>query len=71
MYIGKKKYFFFPKLHLKHLLFLFFFITSFIKKGIQIYYENNQELEIEFLKLYLYDIGDFLSIIPLIIIKKR
>ena len=67
----KTKYLLFPKLHLKHLLFLFFFVISCIKKGIQIFFEQNQRIEIEFLKLYIYDFGDFLSIIPIIIIKKR
>ena len=67
----QKKYFFFPKLQLRHLLFLFFFIISFIKKGTQIYFEKNQRIAIEFLKLYMYDVGDFLSIIPFLIIKKR
>ena len=67
----EKKYFFFPKLQLRHLLFLFFFIISFIKKGTQIYFEKNQRIAIEFLKLYMYDVGDFLSIIPFLIIKKR
>ena len=67
----KTKYLLFPKLHLKHLLFLFFFVISCIKKGMQIYFEQNQRIEIEFLKLYIYDFGDFLSIIPLMIIKKR
>ena len=67
----KTKYLLFPKLHLKHLLFLFFFVISCIKKGMQIYFEQNQRIEIEFLKLYIYDFGDFLSIIPLIIMKKR
>ena len=67
----KTKYILFPKLHLKHLLFLFFFVISCIKKGLQIFFESNQRIEIEFLKLYIYDFGDFLSIIPLMIIKKR
>ena len=70
-YKKKKKYFFFPKLQLRHLLFLFFFIISFIKKGTQVYFEKNQRIAIEFLKLYMYDVGDFLSIIPFLIIKKR
>ena len=71
VFTNKKKYFFFPKLTLKYLLFLFFFIASFIKKAAQAYFENNQKIAIEFLKLYMYDVGDFLSVIPLIITKKR
>ena len=71
VFTNKKKYFFFPKLTWKYLLFLFYFIASFIKKTAQAYFENNQKIAIEFLKLYMYDVGDFLSIIPLIITKKR
>ena len=67
----KKKYLLFPKLHLKHLLFLFFFLISCIKKSIQIYFEQSHKISIDFIKLYIYDLGDFLSIIPLLIIKYR
>ena len=67
----KKKYLLFPKINLKHLLFLFFLIVACIKKGVQIYFEKNQRLAVEFLKLYMYDVGDFLSIIPFLIMKKR
>ena len=71
MFNQKKKYFIFPKLHFKHLLFLFFLIIAFIKKGIEIYFEENQRLAVEFIKLYIYNIGDFLTIIPYIIMRKR
>ena len=67
----QKKYILFPKLHLKHLLFLFFLIVSCVKKGVQIYFEKNQRIAIEFLKLYMYNIGDMLTIIPYLIMKKR
>ena len=67
----KKKYLLFPKINLKHSLFLFFLIVACIKKGVQIYFEKNQRLAVEFLKLYMYDVGDFLSIIPFLIMKKR
>ena len=66
-----KKYLFFPKLNRKHLLFLLFLIIACIKKGAQIYFEQNQRLAVEFLQLYMFDIGDFLSIIPFFILKKR
>ena len=69
--VKRKKYILFPKLHLKHLLFLFFFIISFIEKGTQIYFEKNQRIAIEFLKLYMYDRGDMFTIIPYLIMKKR
>ena len=67
----QKKYILFPKLHLKHLLFLFFLIVSCIKKGVQIFFEQNQRIAIEFLKLYMYNIGDMFTIIPYLIMKKR
>ena len=66
-----KKYFYFPKFNLKHFLFLVFFLFTCIKKGIQIVFKLEQKIPIEFIKLYIYDLGDFLSIIPLIIMKKR
>ena len=71
MYNPKKKYLLFPKLYPKHLLFLYFFIISCLKKGIQIFFEDEQGLAIEFIELYIFDFGDFLSIIPLLIMKKR
>ena len=67
----KKKYILFSKLHLNHLLFLFFFIISCFKKGMQIYFEQDHRISIDFIKLYVYDFGDFLSILPLLIIKYR
>ena len=66
-----EKYFYFPEFHLKHFLFLVFFLFTCVKKGIQIFFELDQKISIEFIKLYIYDFGDFLSIIPLLIIKKR
>ena len=71
MISNKKKYFFFPKLQLKHLLFLLFFIISILKKTFQKNFEKSFKLAVDFLKLYLYDIGDFFSIIPFLITKKR
>lgn len=67
----KKKYFLFPKPHLIHLLFLIFFISSFAKKFVQIFLEGKESLALEFFKLYVYNFGDFLTIIPFLIIKKR
>ena len=71
MFTYKKKYIFFSKLEKRHFLFLFFFIISCIKHGIQIYFENNQGIGIEFLYLYIYNLGDFVTIIPYIILKKN
>ena len=69
-----KKYILFPKPRLNHLLFLFYFISSLVKqyilKGMK---EGNGEdnLSIPIFKLYVYEIGDFLAIIPYQIIKKK
>ena len=71
MLIKKKKYIFFPKLDSKHLLFLFFILFAFAKKFIQYYLETSKSLGLEFFKLYVFDFGDLLSIIPFLIIKKR
>ena len=68
---SKKKYLFFQKFRLTHLLFLIFLIIALIKKAVQLYFDNSPKLAIDFLKLYLYNIGDFLSIIPLLIMKKN
>ena len=68
---SKKKYLFFQKFRLTHLLFLIFLIIALIKKAVQLYFDNSPKLAIDFLKLYLYDIGDFLSMIPLLILKKN
>ena len=69
--LKKKKYFLFPKLEKKHLLFLFFFLVSLLKKTAQTYFEQKQTLAKDFLKLYMYNVGDFLSIIPFLIMKKK
>ena len=66
-----KKYILFPKLSLKHLLFLFFFIISISKKIGQTYFEKNHRIAIEFLQLYMSNLGDMLTIIPYLIMKKR
>ena len=68
---NKEKIFFFPSLGVKHFLFLFFFLISILKKVVQTFFEKNRSLAWDFFVLYLYDIGDILSIIPYLIIKKR
>ena len=67
------KYFFFPKFVFKHSLFLFFFIAMIAKKIIKIFIEKGQtnHLIFYFFKLYVYNIGDFISLIPFLIIKYR
>lgn len=67
----KKKYFFIAKPHLKHLLFLFFFVISIAKNVIQDTFSNANNLSSPFFKVYIYIISDFLSFIPFIIVKIR
>ena len=66
-----KKYILFTKPHLNHLLFLFFFISSAIKQFIFKDIKDIDNLSIPIFKLYIYDIGDFISLIPYLIIKKK
>ena len=66
-----KKYILFQKLHLRHFLFLAFFIVSFLKKTVQTFFEINQKIALEFLQLYMFNLGDMLSVIPYKIMKKR
>ena len=68
----KKKYFLFPKCHLNNFLFLGYFISSLVNKFILIGIEfANNNLSISIFKLYINEIGDFFSIIPYLIIKKK
>ena len=59
----------FEKPHINHILFLFFFISSLVKQYILKIVKEDDNLSIPVFKLYIYDIGDFLSLIPYIIIK--
>ena len=65
----KKKYILFVKPRLIHLLFLFYFICSIIKQTLLKDIKEKDNLSIPILKLYVYDIGDFISLIPLLVIK--
>ena len=67
----KKKYILFVKPRLIHLLFLFYFICSIIKQTILKNIKEKDNLSIPIFKLYVYDIGDFISLIPLLVIKKK
>ena len=67
----KKKIILFPKLDLKYLQFLFFFIVSIIRRYIKSIINKNEKLAVEVLELYVYDISNFISIIPVLIISKR
>ena len=66
-----KKYLLFPKPRLSHLLFLFYFISSVVKQGLLKYFKEEDHLSIPVFKLYIYDIGDFISLIPYLILKKK
>ena len=61
----------FEKPHINHILFLFFFISSLIKQYILKASKEEENLAIPIFKLYIYDIGDFFSLIPYLIIKRK
>ena len=67
----KIKHFLFPKPHINYLLFLVFFICSIIKQIIFKDIKDKDNLSIPVFKLYIYDIGDFFSLIPYLIIKRK
>ena len=69
---ANKKYFLFPKPRLNHLLYLFYFISSLVKQyNLKVLKDKEKNLSIPIFKLYVYEISDFLSIIPYQIIKKK
>ena len=70
------RYFRFPDLESKHFLFLLFFLAMIFKSVVKIFLKKQQDEKIDsivddFFKLYVYLIGDFLSIIPYLIVKYR
>ena len=67
----KKKYFFFPKPHLNHLLYLLFFVISILKKYVNTLFPQKSKIPSEFLQIYIYNLSDFFSIIPYFILKHR
>ena len=67
---SNKKYFLFPKPHLALLLFLGYFLSSMIKQYILKDMKEQKNLSIPILKLYVYVIGDLISLIPYLIRKK-
>ena len=71
MPIKTRKIFFLPSLELKHFLFLYFFLISLLKKIVQTFFNKKKSIDWDFLALYMYDVGDLLSIIPYIIMKIR
>ena len=68
---SSKKYFLFPKPHLTHLLFLFFFISSIVKQYIFIGMKEEDNLSVPIFKLYLYVFDNILTVIPYLILKKK
>ena len=68
----KKKYCLFPKPQFNHFLFLFYFASAMVKqyifRDIKI---TNDNIETPFFKLYVHELGDLLSIIPYLILKKK
>ena len=67
----KIKHFLFPKPHINYLWFLVCFICSIIKQIIFKDIKDKVNLSIPIFKLYIYDIGDFFSLIPYLIIKRK
>ena len=70
------RYFSFPDLESKHFLFLLFFVAMICKSVVKIFIKKQQDEKIDsivddFFKLYVYLIGDFLSIVPYLIVKYR
>ena len=67
-----KKIFLFPKCEWKYLLFLFFFIFSFLQNAIIRWISwGAKDVAQPFLNTYLFNISDYLALIPFIIIKIR
>ena len=68
----KKKYCLFPKPQFNHFLFLFYFASAMVKQYIFRFIKNtNDNIETPFFKLYVHELGDLLSIIPYLILKKK
>ena len=67
-----KKIFLFPKCEWKYLLFLFFFIFSFLQNAIIRWISwGAKDVAQPFLNTYLFNISDYLAVFPFIIIKIR
>ena len=70
---NNKKYCLFPRIEKKHFLFLLFIVAIVLKKVIKEYLEDEDKKSLiyDFFKLYFYNIGDFISIIPYLVIKYK
>ena len=71
MFTKKTKLLLFPKPSLNHIFFLLYFFCSILKQAILKDFKEQSNLSIPVFKLYIYNIGDYLSFIPYIIIKKK
>ena len=65
------KYFIFSKLNRNHFLFLSHFAITIILDIVKEYIYLSNDLIFSFNKSYIYSLSDFLTLIPVIIIKKR
>ena len=65
------KYFIFTKFNFNHILFLSYFIINNIKTILKKLYNPTKDIIASFFSNYLASFSDFLSIIPVLIIKKR
>ena len=67
-----KKIFYFPKFEWKYILFLLFFIFSFLQTSIIRWISmNSKDVAQPFLNTYLFSVSDFLAIIPYLIVYLR
>jgi len=67
-----KKFFIFPKFEWKYLLFLAFFIFSFIYNFVNRWISlNSKDVAQPFINVYLFNVSDYISLIPFLIIKIR
>ena len=65
------KYLIFSELNRNHFLFLSYFIISIIREIVNKYITSTKDVVHTFHRYYIYSLSDFLSIIPVIIIKLR
>lgn len=65
------KYLIFQELNWKHFLFLSYFMITILEEGILHLYHSTDDIIETFNQYYIYSLSDLLSIIPLLIIKKR
>ena len=68
---ANKKYCLFPKPHFNHFLFLFYFISAMVRQYIFKGTKTIDSISVPIFKLYVLNIGDFLSIIQYLIIRKK